>query len=92
MSEQTMSTSKEKEQSEFSPKNKINIGNKIINSKKLKNKEDDEDLIFNYSNDLLNENIKLSPMINPIPCFTIRKENSQKEEISTQNTFYSNIT
>ena len=92
MSEQTMSTSKEKEQSEFSPKNKINIGNKIINSKKLKNKEDDEDLIFNYSNDLLNENIKLSPMINKIPCFTIRKENSPKEEISTQNTFYSNIT
>ena len=91
MSEQTMSTSKEKEQSEFSPKNKINIGNKIINAKKLKNKEDDEDLIFNYSNDLLNENIKLSPMINPIPCFTIRKENSPKEEISTQNTFYSNI-
>ena len=91
MSEQTMSTSKEKEQSEFSPKNKINIENKIINSKKLKNKEDDEDLIFNYSNDLLNENIKLSPMINPIPCFTIRKENSPKEEISTQNTFYSNI-
>ena len=91
MSEQTMSTSKEKEQSEFSPKNKINIGNKFINSKIIKQTEYDDDLIFNYSNDLLNENIKLSPMINPVPCFTIRKENSPKDEISTQNTFYSNI-
>ena len=91
MSEQTMSTSKEKEQSEFSPKNKINIGNKFINSKIIKQTEDDDDLIFNYSNDLLNENIKLSPMINPVPCFTIKKENSPKDEISTQNTFYSNI-
>ena len=91
MSEQTMSTSKEKEQSEFSPKNKINIGNKFINSKIIKQTEYDDDLIFNYSNDLLNENIKLSPMINPVPCFTIKKENSPKDEISTQNTFYSNI-
>ena len=91
MSEQTMSTSKEKEQSEFSPKNKVNIGNKFINSKIIKQTEYDDDLIFNYSNDLLNENIKLSPMINPVPCFTIKKENSPKDEISTQNTFYSNI-
>ena len=55
-----MSTSKEKEKSELSPKSKINLGNKFINSKELKK---EEDYILDYSNDLLNENIKLSPMI-----------------------------
>jgi len=90
MSEKTMSTSKEKEKSEFSPKSKINLGNKFINSKELKKIKKEEDYILDYSNDLLNENIKLSPMINPIPCFTVKKENSTKDEISTQNTFYSN--
>ena len=90
MSEKTMSTSKEREKSEFSIKSEINRGNKYMNSKELKRIEKEEDNIFNSSNDLLNENIKLTPMINPIPCFSVKKENSTKDEISTQNTFYSN--
>jgi len=85
-----MSTSKEREKSEFSIKSEIYPGNKYMNSKELKKIEKEEDNIFNSSNDLLNENIKLTPMINPIPCFTVKKENSTKDEISTQNTFYSN--
>ena len=89
MSEKTMSTSKEKDKNEIFPKTRINLSNKSINSKKL-NQEDPEEDFINYSNDLLNENIKLSPMINPIPCFKVKNDNSIKDEISTQNTFYSN--
>ena len=85
-----MNTSKEKEKSEFSLKSDLNPGNKFITSKESKNIEKEEDYIFNYSNDLLNENIKLSPIVNPIPFFTVKKENSTKNEITTQNTFYSN--
>ena len=84
-----MNTSKEKEKSEFSLKSDLNPGNKFITSKESKNIEKEEDYIFNYSNDLLNENIKFSPMVNPIPFFTVKKENSTKNEITTQNTFYS---
>ena len=85
-----MSTSKEKDQFEIkSPRNKINISNKFKSPSSLKNEKPDEDFI-NYSNELLSENIQISPMINPIPCFTVKNESSTKEEISSLNTFYSN--
>ena len=80
MSEKTMSTSKENDKSE-----------KLINITKLKTSQKEDDFFLNTStNDLLNENIKLSPMINPIPCFTVKNENLTKDEISARNTFYSN--
>jgi len=80
MSEKTMSTSKENDKSE-----------KLINITKLKKSQKEDDFFLNTStNDLLNENIKLSPMINPIPCFTVKNENLTKDEISARNTFYSN--
>ena len=66
-------------------------GKTYINSKVLKKVEKVENNIFNNSNDLLNENTKLSPIINHIPCFLVRNENSTKDEISTQNTFHSHI-
>ena len=81
MSEKTMSTSKEKENSE-----------KLINFTRIKKSKKVDDYIFNTStNDLLNENIKISPMINPIPCFTVKNENLAKDEIASQNTFYTNL-
>ena len=81
MSEKTMSTSKEKENSE-----------KLINFTRIKKSKKVDDYIFNTStNDLLNENIKISPMINPIPCFTVKNENLTKYEIASQNTFYTNL-
>lgn len=81
MSEKTMSTSKEKENSE-----------KLINFHRIKKSKKVDDYIFNTStNDLLNENIKISPMINPIPCFTVKNENLTKDEIASQNTFYTNL-
>jgi hypothetical protein len=81
MSEKTKSTSKEKENSE-----------KLINFTRIKKSQKVDDYIFNTStNDLLNENIKISPMINPIPCFTVKNENLTKDEIASQNTFYTNI-
>ena len=81
MSEKTMSTSKEKENSE-----------KLINFTRIKKSKKVDDYIFNTStNDLLNENIKISPMINPIPCFTVKNENLTKNEIASQNTFYTNL-
>ena len=65
MSEKTMSTSKENDKSE-----------KLINITKLKKSQKEDDFFLNTSkNDLLNENIKLSPMINPIPCCTVKNEN-----------------
>ena len=85
-----MSTSKEKDQFEIkSPRNKINPSNKFKSPSSLKNEKPDEDFI-NYSNELLSENVQISPMINPIPCFTVKNESSTKEEISSLNTFYSN--
>ena len=85
-----MSTSKEKDQFEIkSPRNKINLSNKFKSPSSLKNEKPDEDFI-NYSNELLSENVQISPMINPIPCFTVKNESSTKEEISSLNTFYSN--
>ena len=76
-----MSTSKEKENSE-----------KLINFTRIKKSKKVDDYIFNTStNDLLNENIKISPMINPIPCFTVKNENLTKYEIASQNTFYTNL-
>ena len=90
MSEKTMSTSKERDFSDNSFKKGIIIKN--INNNYLKKLEKSDDNIFNYSNnDLLNENIKLSPMINPVPCFTVKNDNSQKDDITPQNTFYSNL-
>jgi hypothetical protein len=81
MSEKTKSTSKEKENSE-----------KLINFTRIKKSQKVDDYIFNTStNDLLNENIKISPMINPIPCFTVKNENLTKDEIVSQNTFYTNL-
>ena len=81
MSEKTKSTSKEKENSE-----------KLINFTRIKKSKKVDDYIFNTStNDLLNENIKISPMINPIPCFTVKNENLTKNEIASQNTFYTNL-
>jgi hypothetical protein len=81
MSEKTMSTSKEKENSE-----------KLINFTRIKKCRKVDDYIFNTStNDILNENIKISPMINPIPCFTVKNENLTKDEIASQNTFYTNL-
>ena len=81
MSEKTKSTSKEKENSE-----------KLINFTRIKKSQKVDDYIFNTStNDLLNENIKISPMINPIPCFTVKNENLTKDEIASQNTFYTNL-
>ena len=81
MSEKTKSTSKEKENSE-----------KLINFTRMKKSQKVDDYIFNTStNDLLNENIKISPMINPIPCFTVKNENLTKDEIASQNTFYTNL-
>ena len=90
MSEKTMSTSKERDFSDNSFKKGIIIKN--INNNYLIKLEKSDDNIFNYSNnDLLNENIKLSPMINPVPCFTVKNDNSQKDDITPQNTFYSNL-
>ena len=66
--------------------------NNIFHSHNLfKTKEDDDyDYMSKYSNELLDENIKLSPFINSIPCFTIKNENSKKE-ISTRLTFCNSL-
>ena len=67
------------------------ISEKLINFTKIKKLRKEDDFFLNTSTtDLLNENIKLSPMINPIPCFTVKNENSPKDEISSKNTFYTN--
>ena len=62
---------------------------KLINNKKYLNAnllykiENDDDFIKEYSNDLLNENIKIrgmfTPFINPVPCFTVKNDNSIKQ-------------
>ena len=75
-------------------KNKYIYHNKIINSNSLYKIENDDDIICEYSNELLNENIKLSgiisPFINPVPCFTVKNEN-YKKEIASRVTFYKNL-
>ena len=68
--------------------------NKLLNSNNYKI-ENDEDFICEYSNELLNENIKLSGIIspfiiNPIPCFTVKNGNSKKK-IDSKGTFCKNI-
>ena len=71
--------------------NKLNQKNNINLLNDLKKKEIDEDFMFQCSNELLNENIKLSgilsPFINPIPHFKVKNDNP-KREISSRNTFY----
>ena len=67
--------------------------NKLLNSKY--NLGNDEDFICEYSNELLNENIKLSGiispfLINPIPCFTVNNDISKKK-IDSKGTFCKNI-
>ena len=82
MSEKTVSTSKEKDLSEVSKNVKLFLKNNYLKKTELKKIEkSDDNFLLDYPNDLLSENIKLSPMINPIPYF----------DISTQNTFYSNL-
>ena len=75
-------------------KKKILFHNKLLNSNNLYKIDNDEDFICEYSNELLNENIKLSgiisPFINPIPCFTVKNDNSKKE-ISKNGTFFKNM-
>ena len=71
-------------QTEASLKNKIVSHKKIINSNmSLSTKENDDNFLGQFSSELLNENIKLSgiisPFINPVPCFTVKNENSKKE-------------
>ena len=72
---------------------------KIRNTKNLIKIDDDyeeeEDFIYDYSTELLNENklsgiLKSSPFINPVPCFTVKNENS-KNEIKTRFTFCQNL-
>ena len=78
--------------SDNSVKKKVINHNKYINSNLFKNEKDD-DFIHDYSNDLLNENIKIrgifTPFINPVPCFTVKNENSSKI-ISCRETFNDN--
>ena len=68
--------------------------NKLIHSHNSFKIENDEEYICEYSNELLNENIKLSgiisPFINPIPCFVVKNENS-KNEITSRYTFCTNL-
>ena len=68
--------------------------NKIINSNNLYKIDNEDDLMCEYSNELLNENIKLSniisPFINPVPCFTVKNEHSEKE-IANRGTFCKNL-
>ena len=72
---------------------------KIRNTKNLIKIDDDyeeeDDFIYDYSTELLNENklsgiLKSSPFINPVPCFTVKNENS-KNEIKTRFTFCQNL-
>lgn len=73
-------------------KKKIIYKNKIINSKNIKI-DNNEDFICEYSNELLNENNKLSgkihPFINPVPFFTVKNDNPKN--ILTRGTFFKNL-
>ena len=81
--------------SETSLKKKIINNNKLINvNKSLYRNEDDDNFLCQLSNELLNENIKLPgkvpPFINPVPCFTVKNDNSKKT-ISKRGTYYKNM-
>ena len=83
-------------QTEASLKNKIVSHKKIINSNiSLSTKENDDNFLGQFSSELLNENIKLSgiisPFINPVPCFTVKNENSKKEIINKKCTYCKNV-
>lgn len=74
--------------------------NKISNTQNLikigDGEEEEDDFIYDYSTELLNENklsgiLTSSPfIINPVPCFTVKSENS-KNEIKTRFTFCQNL-
>lgn len=80
-------------------KKRVLFHNKLINSKNLikieDDDEDEDDFIYDYSTELLNENklsgiLASSPFINPVPCFTVKNENS-KNEIKSRFTFCQNL-
>ena len=75
-------------------KNKYIYHNKIVTSNRLYKIDNDDYLIGENSNELLNENIKISgiisPFINPVPCFTVKNENSKKE-IETRGILCKNL-
>lgn len=80
-------------------KKKVLFHNKLINSKNLikieDDDEDEDDFIYDFSTELLNENklsgiLTSSPFINPVPCFTVKNENS-KNEIKSRFTFCPNL-
>ena len=80
---------------ETSLKKKIISNNRLINvNKSLYQNEDDDNFLCQLSNELLNENIKLPgkvpPFINPVPCFTVKNDNSKKT-ISKRGTYYKNM-
>ncbi len=83
---------------EISSKKKLICHNKIIHSNiSLSTKENDDNFLCQYSSELLNENIKLSgiisPFINPVPCFTVKNDNTKKKEekISKKCTYCKNV-
>ena len=83
-------------QTEASLKSKIVSHKKIINSNiSLSTKENDDNFLGQFSSELLNENIKfsgiISPFINPVPCFTVKNENSKKEIINKKCTYCKNV-
>ena len=74
---------------------RVLLHNKISNKNNLIKIEDEDDFLYDYSTELLNENklsgiLTTSPFINPIPCFTVKNENSKKE-IKTRFTFCQNL-
>ena len=74
---------------------RVLLHNKISNKKNLIKIEDEDDFLYDYSTELLNENkisgiLTSSPFINPVPSFTVRNENSKKE-IKTRFTFFQNL-
>ena len=80
---------------ETSLKKKMINKNRLINVKKsLHQNEEDDNFFCQLSNDLLNENIKLPgkvpPFINPVPCFTVKNDNSKKT-ISKRGTYCKNM-
>ena len=81
---------------EISLRKRIKFNNRYINiNKSLYQKENDDNLLCRLSNELLNENIKLSvkipPFINPIPSLTVKNNNPKKTIISGKGTFCKNL-
>ena len=64
---------------------------KILNPNKA---EKEESFICEFSNELMNEHIKkpekFAPIINPVPCFIVKNDNS-KNIITKKGTFYNNL-